>query len=254
MKRSIADFIKDCVKKISFTREDFDREKENFSPEFYMTGSVLNISNKVLVGDKEYNIITSLELKKWNRPNFLLHVRFTTYEINEETKDLKKSDVYDKVMLKKVKTQIEYNFAHEPFNALVQKARSFFELDSILRSLVKSKQFTPEQIKTIDNIMQQTTAPTLNVRGLSTKVFPSIMLSIKEGFKRLNPNAKIAGISMAAKGDYANDTRRSEIYHMLFKKFSDVITGSPLKYTIEGGFPNFRYVFDQPITLADIEL
>jgi len=98
--------------------------------------------------------------------------------------------------------------------------------------------------------------PTLNVPGLSTKVFSSVIFSIREALRKIatqKPNLIINGFLIGAKEDHTGDKRRETVYRHLFRKFKSFILGTSTGYVERPHGEGSLYVLDTPVKLGDIK-
>lgn len=277
MRIKVSILLRQLSERIALTRDDFIKEYHSFSPKVHNVSGETVVSNVVEVGDKSYKVITTLGIKDIGDQN-IVRVDFSTIELNKDTKKLQDIDhIFDYNLIKDVKKYIGYFKDVEnikPYYDEIMRIKEFRQLEptflKVLSSLNKLKDAYPKYEGAYEKINQvwlwlshkmnsdspEHMSPTLNVQGLSTKVFSSVILSIREGLKRLSkiyPKGFFHGFEIDSKKDTPNDLRRENIYSKLYEKFMPMILGSDIKYTKRAGPDGQLYIFDSPLYAKDIK-
>jgi len=253
------------------------KEYHTHSPQVHSIRGELIVSNIIDIGDNKYKVITSLETKKIEDKN-IIRIDFSTIELNKKTKNIQDSyQLHDYNLIETTKEYIGYfkdikNIG--PFYEELIKITKFDQLEPTFTKVLDRLKILKDRdsnyelaYKKIDQVWswlgirikemdEDSMSPTLNVPGLSTRVFSSVILSIMEGLKRLlkiKSNNSIDGFEIDSKKDNPGDKRRENIYSRLYDKFFPMLLSSELKYTKKMGPDGYLYLFDRPLVLKDLK-
>lgn len=277
----IASKLRDISYRLSFTKDDIIEQYHSYTPQIHEVGGEISINNIVSVGDSQYKVFTNLypivySGSTGSDENYI-RVDFTTSELNDQVNKAQSSDdIYEINVKKKIKDMLlKGDSSLSPsvnksiseiamyVNSLEEMARRFWivynkedinreEQKIILNIYGKVKEYWGYLRDDVESdVAHEFYSPTLNVEGLSTKVFSSVILSIREGLKRLfkrYPNKMLHGLEIDSKPDYAGDKRRAAIYQKLFSRYMSMIIGDSIPYTIENGPGGQLYKFKEPLS------